>query len=254
MDPDTIGKLADATKAGADALSLPDEVKTAALKKPAQTIGDIVTRFFNRNQLAKREQEIVEDGYLSALAAQTQIYFDENPHATLDESKAFLIGKQIQDSRFSIDNQTMRQRFAKLISATADATRNSSISPNYSSVLANLTPESADLLIRMSNKEFVPVGFFKIVEQETGNTIKNITQVLEIDHQLLMPAQGTLDELRGLGLLDFSEEATTNKELYQQIDLLELEQTQNNNLGKTTYHHGITWLTIFGKSFIDVVK
>ncbi len=255
MDPETVGKTADALKATANAVSVPDEVKVEVLKPGATSLGQVFQSIIDLTLGGFISRGIIKRAKINSLSNQAVNFFNQNPNATYDDAKTMLLVKELEDSKFSIEDDDMRTKFAKLIAASADKNRNKGISPNYSNVLANLTPESANLLVRMSDKEFVPVGFFKIINQDTGHTFKNVAHILEFDHKLLMPERGILDELKGLGLLDFSEDVqVVNQELYQQIDLLEVEQVQSLDYGVTTYEHGSAWLTLFGKAFTDIVK
>lgn len=245
MDPEQLAKtteaLADATKSIADAVALPEETKAALLTPSAKSIGARFGRFFNRHQASNRANEIVEEAWLTDLQIRALDYFASNPGATLDESKAFLIHKQIDDSYYSLDKEDMRDRFAKLIATTADKTRNEDISPIYSQILANLDSESAKLLLSISENSWTPIMETAEPRQIFVQERKSLLSIVN--------SHGRINQFQSLGLIEVDtlhEYNTDGSYVDDYAHLLNLEPEQ--------YRTGTAIFTQFGNSFIDVIK
>lgn len=245
MDPDnllnTTKSVADATGKIADAVKVPDEIKKEILSPTASSIGGRLGRFFKRNQLNNRAEEIVEEMYLENLSKQSSLYFENHPNATLDETKKRLIYKQIDDSTYSIDNEDMRTLFAKLIANTADKNTNTGISPLYSQVLSNLSPSTAQLLLSMSENSYTPM-------LETADPREIFIQ-LRTTVSSIQGTNGSINQLASLGLIEMDTLHVTER-----ATILEAVIVKLLHLTKEQYRVGEIIFTEFGNSFIKSVK
>lgn len=241
MDPDSITELAKASGKIADAVNVPDEVKTQVLLPVATSIGGRLGRFFKRNQVNKRAEEIVEERFLEQLSTEASLYFNTHPNATLDEAKERLIYKQIDDSTYSIDNEDMRTLFAKLIANTADKNTNEAITPYYSQVLSNLSPTTAKLLLDMSKNSFTPM-------LETADPREIFIQ-LRNDLISIQNTHSAINQFASLGLIEMDTLHVTDK-----ANFLKLYITAKYQLNTEQYRVGEIIFTEFGTSFIKSVK
>lgn len=256
MDPDTIGKSADAAKAIAEALSVPNEVKTEVLKPGATSLGQAFQSIIVLTLGGFISRGIIKQAKITSLSQQAVEFFNQNPDASYDDAKTMLLVKEVEDSKFSIDEDDMRTRFAKLIATTADAKRNTNVSPNYSTVLASLDSQTASLLETLSTVVYSAVGFLEEVDPETGGSYKPINYYVQLNDTLIDFPRGALDELKSLGLIELKNDISLSKELYSLIDIIvnqTNERIDNDNV-KYEVKYGVAYLTEFGKSFIDIVK
>lgn len=260
MDPDnllnTTKSVADATGKIADAVKVPDEVKKAGL---LPLLDRMAKTFQNKRNLRNVEldnENIILQEYQRKLLERTQSFLEEIPNATFNEANEYLLRKQIDDSQFSINNEYMRDRFAKLIATTA-TTKTDYISPNYSNVLSNLDSNTATLLVNLSRSHLNPLSYF-------GNPRTAIFSFL-LPHpfkanSLIMSkglkSNGAIDELASLGLILIRDNFMIStpdyptKNLYTNIDSFAFD------LGFTTEDrssHAAIELTSFGRKFIEVV-
>ena len=121
MNPDDIGKTADAVKAAADVVSIPEEVKVEMLTPPATSLGQVFRAIIDLTLGDFISKGIIKRARIDELSNQAVLFFNDHPNATYDEAKTMLLAKEIDDSKFSIDDEYMRTRFAKLIANTADS-------------------------------------------------------------------------------------------------------------------------------------
>lgn len=241
MDDESIKAVANATNRIAEAVSIPEEVKTELLIPSAGVIGQRLRRLFNRNQFTKRAEEIIEEKYLIDLADRTEKYFRNHENPTLDEAKDYLLRKQIDDSRFSIDNDQMRELFAKLISKTADKNTNENITPYFSNVLSNLSPESAKLLLCISKNSYTPII-------EIADPRKILVQINK-RQESIQETKSAINQLESLGLLELD-----TLHLTEQNDQLNQYASNILNLNSEQYRIGQITLTEFGIAFVKSVN
>lgn len=76
------------------------------------------------------------------------------PEGDRDLSKFNLAMKAIDDSKFQITDDNLREMFAKLIAASIDKRNNQGLSPRFSNVLSQFSPEDARFLIQISVNDF----------------------------------------------------------------------------------------------------
>lgn len=260
MNPDDIGKTADAVKATAQALTIPDEVKTEALKPMAKSFGQVSKALVDLVFSPLIQRGIIKRAKLDSLAAQAVQFFEDHPNASYDQAKSMLLIKEFEDSRYSIDDDYMRTRFAKLLSNTADKNTNSQITPMFSTVLSNLTPESAQSLKFLSKQVYTPAIWLKAVN-EVGGAIEDSQIMYGLGGSDQYLSDGILDELSALGLISLSKHSplvdASNKNvdpyagLYDALNF-SVKSTEANGINIQEFKGAIN-LTIFGKNFVKAV-
>lgn len=256
MDPETFGKAADALKVTAEAVSVPDEVKSELLKPGATSLGQVFQSIIDFTLGGFISRGIIKRAKINSLSSQAVEFFNHNPNATYDDAKTMLLVKELEDSKFSIEDDDMRTRFAKLIAASADSTRNNTISPNYSSVLASLNSDTASLLDTLSLSVYSAVGFIEVVDPKTGGSYMPLDYYLQFNDALIDFPNGALDELESLGLIELRNDLSIAADLYSKINNLsnKLNESNTDNNIKYEVKYGVAYLTEFGKSFIKIVK
>lgn len=68
------------------------------------------------------------------------------PIENRDPTKVGLALKALEDARYQLDSAELREMFATLISSSLDKTRNQYLSPRFSTVLSQFSPEDAKFL------------------------------------------------------------------------------------------------------------
>ncbi|MEW2975515.1 Abi-alpha family protein [Weissella confusa] len=254
MDQDTIGKVADAAKSVTDAVSIPPEVKTTLLTPIAEKIGQVFQARSTVKHFEIENQAIVMHGYQEKLKERVQELLSAQPNLTFTEVNEFLLRKQINDSQYSINDEYMRERFAKLISSTV-SDNNNSITPFYSDVLSNLNTETATLLISFTHMDMNPVAYFG----PSRTAFVGYFEPTTVQDQFIPNAiisQGEINQLVSLGLVEMQNDYRIrfsnqpDVDLYAKIKwLAQIHGFSENDI----VSYAAVGLTEFGKNFIKVV-
>jgi phage protein len=153
--------------------SLPISHETGdALAKPiATSIGEasktLLDGIFHLALDPVRRFNIQREADLERFKQEIQYSVKNVPEEFHDDSKIGLILKAIEDSRYQLNDEEIRNMFTKLITSTIDCRTNSSISPKYSSIIADMTAPEAKLLkdIYFNTGSIVPLASLKIEDK-----------------------------------------------------------------------------------------
>ena len=257
MEDKTVKSLSDAIGKVSDLINPTDEVKKAGFVPIAKRIAQT---FLNKQNLKNRElddKNIILKEWQKQLAKRTEIFLSENPEASYNEANEYLLKKQIADSTFSLNNNYMRERFAKLIATTAMDFDNE-VTPLFSNVLSNLDHTTAKLffdfknnpyglspMIYFGNKYTAIYSYHKHIANSTGS-YESITKI----------AESEIAQLISLGLIAVIEDyklfipSKPDNDLYATIR--RTAQSIGMNEGDIKSHAAIR-ITDFGEKFFKVV-
>ena len=162
-------------------VSLPISHETGdALAKPiATSIGEasktLLDGIFHLALDPVRKFNIQRESDLEHFKQEIQYSVKNVPEEFHDDSKIGLILKAIEDSRYQLNDEEIRNMFTKLITSTIDCRTNSSISPKYSSIIANMTAAEARLLkdIYFNTGSIVPLVSLT-VEDKSDYSSRNL--------------------------------------------------------------------------------
>lgn len=142
------------------------------------------------------------------------------PEENRDSSKINLAMKTIDDSKYQISDDNLREMFAKLIAASIDKRNNQGLSPRFSNVLSQFSPEDAEFLMQISanNPYFdsIPTVIFFAKKADLSGYNQG-------DH-FIAPNNSTaswfqnelsLDSLVSFGIIDQSDTGFLSHEIYQ---------------------------------------
>lgn len=132
---------------------IPDETTNALLKPAADTLGnaanDILSAGFNLILTPLRKYNIRKDKELKDFADKINNETAKIPEENRDSSKIGLILKAVDDSKYRLNDDIMRQAFAKLIARGLDNRTNRSFYPSYSETLSNMSTTEAQFLLKL---------------------------------------------------------------------------------------------------------
>lgn len=162
-------------------VSLPISHETGdALAKPiATSIGEasktLLDGIFHLALDPVRKFNIQRESDLEHFKQEIQYSVKNVPEEFHDDSKIGLILKAIEDSRYQLNDEEIRNMFTKLITSTIDCRTNSSISPKYSSIIADMTTAEARLLkdIYFNTGSIVPLVSLT-VEDKSDYSSRNL--------------------------------------------------------------------------------
>lgn len=132
---------------------IPDETTNALLKPAANSIGsaasDALSAGFNLILTPLRKYNIRKDKELKDFADKINNETAKIPEENRDSSKVGLILKAVDDSKYRLNDDIMRQAFAKLIARGLDNRTNRSFYPSYSETLSNMSTTEAQFLLKL---------------------------------------------------------------------------------------------------------
>lgn len=187
------------------------------------------------------------------------------PEGDRDLSKFNLAMKAINDSKFQITDDNLREMFAKLIATSIDKRNNQGLSPRFSNVLSQFSPEDARFLkqISTSKSNFIPtVIFFNQKKNGTGHKegyhyiAPNYSTACWFQNEL------SLDNLVSLGIINQSDEQhLTNSIIYKSFydsaekstEFLIWSNSIKLSISTPTIKKGVIEFTTFGKKLTQIV-
>lgn len=190
------------------------------------------------------------------------------PEENRDSSKINLAMKTIEDSKYQISDDNLREMFAKLIAASIDKRNNQGLSPRFSNVLSQFSPEDAEFLMQISANNLyfdsIPTVIF-FAQQDNGSGLKNGDHFIAPDKSTVSWFQNelSLNNLVSLGIINQSDEQYLSSDIYtsfydsveKSINFLSwsiILKASKSNL-KPTIKKGIIEFTPFGKKLIQIV-
>ena len=248
---------------------LPQNTKKLLLNPTAKNIGDtlgdvselilspvsIVTTWANAH-VRKFKQSIIDN-------------VNKIPEENRDSSKINLAMKTIEDSKYQISDDNLREMFAKLIAAFIDKRNNQGLSPRFSNVLSQFSPEDAEFLMQISanNPDFdsIPTVIFFSQTNDNGTGHTNGDHFIAPDRSTASWFQNelSLNNLVSLGIINQSDDDylthETNMSFYDSAEkspefLNWSNSTEFSVLGfKPTIEKGLIKFTTFGKKLIQIV-
>lgn len=247
---------------------LPQNTKKLLLNPTAKNIGDtlgdvselilspvsIVTTWANTH-VRKFKQSIIDN-------------VNKIPEENRDSSKINLAMKTIEDSKYQISDDNLREMFAKLVAASIDKGNNQVLSPRFSNVLSQFSPEDAKLLMQISsnNFEFLPIPtviFFAKTDNGSGSNFGDHYIAPDSSTASWFQNELSLNNLVSLGIINQTDEEylihDTITSFYdsaeKSIDFLTWSNLlQNSNLNlKPSIKKGLIQFTTFGKELIQIV-
>lgn len=186
------------------------------------------------------------------------------PEADRDLAKFNLAMKAIDDAKFQITDDNLREMFAKLIAASIDKRNNQGLSPRFSNVLSQFSPEDARFLMQISTSDLhkIPtVIFFSQKKSGTGH---------KEGYHFIAPNYSTAswfqDELSlnnhvSLGIINQNDDeylaSDINKSFYDSSEksneFLSWSDSVRSSFITPTITKGYIEFTTFGKKLIQIV-
>ncbi|MBH9985184.1 DUF4393 domain-containing protein [Lactobacillus sp. M0390] len=247
---------------------LPQNTKKLLLNPTAKNIGDtlgdvselilspvnIATTWANAH-IRKFKQSIIDN-------------VNKIPEENRDSSKINLAMKTIEDSKYQINDDNLREMFAKLIAASIDKRNNQGLSPRFSNVLSQFSPEDAKFLMQISTNNFdllpIPTVIF-IAQLNNGSGSEYGNHFIAPDRSTASWFQNelSLNNLVSLGIINQSDEQylanDTNKSFYDSVEKSPEFLSWSNSgalsaIGfKPAIKKGFIEFTTFGKKLTQIV-
>lgn len=245
---------------------LPQSTQELLLNPTAKNIGDtlgdvselilspvsIVTTWANAH-VKKFKQSIIDN-------------VNKIPEENRDPSKINLAMKNIEDSKYQINDDNLREMFAKLIAASIDKRNNQGLSPRFSNVLSQFSPEDAKFLMQIStnNLHSIPTVIF-FIQKDDHSGYQDGDHFIAPDRSTASWFQNelSLNNIVSLGIINQSDEEflthDTGKSFYDSAkkspeflswsNLIKSSEPRLNPIIKK----GLIDFTTFGKKLTQIV-
>lgn len=133
-------------------------------KSIGQTIGYIVDGSFGWLGVWGQKQKIKQKKYIEDYKNEINKNIEAIPQENLKEPTMSVVGPAIASSIFYYENDYYKKMFSKLIAASCDKTK--SVHPAYTTIIKEIDPLDAQLLMKISNKA---LPYVKIFSESTLN-------------------------------------------------------------------------------------
>jgi hypothetical protein len=191
---------------------LPEKTTDALLTPGATSIGsafkDIIEALGHKTLGPLRKFNLVKAKELKDFENQLNTKINDIPEENRDDSKIGITFKALEDSKYQLNEDIMREAFSNLISNSLDSRTNSRISPKYSDILANMSSNEAKLFQTIYQNNFGRTPVITIdAEKIDGGTSRRIRDYILIlnDKSLLQFEQLSLSLLEASNLINITE-------------------------------------------------
>lgn len=188
-------------------LPISSETGDALAKPIAESVGnagkDIVEAIFHYFLDPLRKFNIQRNFNLEKFQEDLYKNFNDIPEENRDDSKINLTIKAIEDLRYQINEEEIRDMFTTLVTSTLDNRKNSKVLPIFSTIISNMTSSEAKLLkVLYTNKlSLTPYVELTIVNKISGVTNAPGLALLLLDESNTQGAELDLSLLESENLI-----------------------------------------------------
>lgn len=193
MDPNQFSEIYNA---------LPENTKEALLNPTAQSIGDAVGGAARFVLTPFRMLGILSDHVCDDFKTRINNKSKEVPLENRDPSKLGLVIKAIEESRYQLNEELLREIYANLVVSSVDNRKNNKITPRYATALSQLGVADIRFLQKLYFAEAhnFPCGRL-ISKQNGGSVILTEPAYYPANGSIAVRIAETLDILESLGLI-----------------------------------------------------
>lgn len=163
----------------------PENTTDALLTPAATSLGaafkDIVEAISNKTLGPIKRYNLVKEQELKDFEDKLNTNINNIPEENRDQSKMGITFKALEDSKYQLNKEIMREAFANLISNSLDSSKNSTISPKYSDILRNMSSREASLFSKIFNNNLGIVPVITLDAKGKNNVTRRI-----LDYTLIM--------------------------------------------------------------------
>lgn len=243
--------------------ALPSSTKEKLLNPTAKIIGDSLAGIIGFVLSPLQKLHILNEQKLKQYQNEIQNKTDKIPESHRDPSKLGLALKAIEESKYQINEDELRNLFANLVSSSVDGRKNSSITPRFASVLSQLGKDEATILKKLNSQDRqATLGFLSLVDTQNKQVSKITPTTLvwnRLDYKLDL--EKSLDILTSLGVITINYDRKIPGELYN-IQVNQLKEFLVSTYGvdfqlsetrSFSFSYGVISCTDFGKKLLDVI-
>lgn len=182
---------------------IPKELITNIFGPASKSIGEGLGGIANYVMGPLRRLNITSEKSFQDFVDKINTNTDEIPPENRDISKLGLALKTMEDARYQLENEEMREYFANLLAGLVDNRKNSQSSPRFSMILSELTTKEARLLSEFYNLKGIPTESLR-VQKSNGDGVDLIENLLLIDENNYVDENLAIKTLQSYGLIDIA--------------------------------------------------
>lgn len=134
-------------------VKVPAEISKAALEPPAKEIGQGFGNLFNLIFAPLEKARIKKDHEIMMFKKELEKNIDLIPAENLVEAPLNIVGPSLEAAKFYIEDNEIRNMFAKLIASSMDVTQQTSTHPSFVEIIKQMSPFDAMILKYLYNNK-----------------------------------------------------------------------------------------------------
>lgn len=244
LDPDQLESLNNA---------LPDSTKENLLNPTAKVVGDSLAGIIGLVLRPFQKLNILNKQNLRDFEEKVNKKTSQIPESNRDPSKLGIALKAIEEAKYQLDEEDLRELFSNLIASSVDDRKNSSITPRFATVLSQLGPKEAQLLQRLNDQTSNQIALGKLVYRDDNGTSDVSKPALILDSYIINhDIETSLDILESLGVIEISFDKWFSSNFYlSYYEILEkFFRTSINTKDTVLFKKGMISTTAFGKKLL----
>lgn len=197
--------------------ALPENTKEAFLNPTAQSIGDAMGGAVKFILTPFRMLGIIGDQVYDDFKSKITKKSKDIPLENRDSSKLGLVLKAIEESRYQLNEDLLREIYANLVVSSVDNRKNNKITPRYATALSQLGVDDVRFLQKLYFAEYhnFPCGRL-ISKQDGGSVILTEPAYYPTNGSIAVHIAETLDILESLGLIKVFFDTWLSRDIYLQ--------------------------------------
>lgn len=211
MNQKGVDKMSDDKESLINIGLVPKELITNLFGPATKSIGEGLGGITNFVMGPLRKLNVVSEKSYQDFVEKVNAKTDDIPIENRDASKLGLVLKAMEDSRFQLDDESMREYFANLIAGLVDDRKNLASTPRFSTILSDLTSSDAELLTVINQHEqSIPLVDIRIQIPLQGNGMNLANNIVLTKAEPLDPG-ASLNILESYGLIEVSNHELLSK-------------------------------------------
>ena len=188
------------------------------------------------------------------------------PESQKIEPKIEITGPIIENLKYKVTEETLRETYAKLLASASDFFYSNEPLLSYNFVLNQISPKEIDVLKYLHNKQDIPVahiiaqndnskGYISLIDNIIVNpfgdlTDKSLSVILSNLIRLGLIQTSYTERILGVSVYEYVQNSPIFKQLKNKI---ETEKEIEIKYPKLDFRKGILKMTSFGNSFCEII-
>ena len=229
-------------------------------KNVGQTLGDLWYLVFGGITHAADKRRMKYAADLEKFHKELTESVDKIPDEKKVEPSIQITAQALENSKYCISSESLRNMFTKLISGTMNKDFESLVHPSFPEMIKQMDENDAHILMELKRKSNrVPVAEYREIFHSDQSHIVHFTNayISDLFHISMAECSYSLSSLQRMGLLEITYEnyLTNNvlyKPLYETSTFKNIEKviSSHNRNSKISLQKGLCYITPLGKRFM----